>query len=86
MQDLETRLTSKGQVTIPAAIRARLGLRPHDRVRFELAGDVAILRPVSSGLLAGYGAVPPSDQPRDPRHQRDAFERAVAEEVTAETI
>lgn len=85
MRDQETRLTSKGQVTIPAAIRARLGLKPHDKVRFELAGDVAVLRPVPSRLLAGYGAVQASDQPPDWREQREAFERGVAEEVMSET-
>ncbi len=34
----ESRLTQKGQVTIPAEIRARLGLKPRDRVRFEVEG------------------------------------------------
>jgi antitoxin PrlF len=30
-------LTSKGQVTIPAGIRKRLGVQPGDQLRFELA-------------------------------------------------
>jgi AbrB family looped-hinge helix DNA binding protein len=29
-----TRLTSKGQVTVPKAVRERLGLRPGDEVEF----------------------------------------------------
>lgn len=32
-------LTSKGQVTIPAAVRQRLGLKTGDRVDFALAPD-----------------------------------------------
>ena len=32
--DAESSLTSKGQVTIPAALRRKLGLRPGDRVAF----------------------------------------------------
>ena len=37
-------ITSKGQVTIPQEIRNRLGLLPHTRVAFELAGDHARIR------------------------------------------
>ena len=38
------RVTSKGQVTIPQEIRNRLGLLPHTKVEFELAGDHARIR------------------------------------------
>lgn len=59
MKDLKAMMTQNGQVTMPAAIRARLGLRPQDRVRFEVERDDVKLRPVNSNLLAGYGAVTP---------------------------
>jgi AbrB family looped-hinge helix DNA binding protein len=36
---MSTSITSKGQVTIPKAVRDRLGLRTGSRVRFELAPD-----------------------------------------------
>jgi AbrB family looped-hinge helix DNA binding protein len=38
------RVTSKGQVTIPQEIRNRLGILPHTKVEFELAGDHARIR------------------------------------------
>lgn len=39
------RITSKGQVTTPVAIREKAGLLPHTEVTFELDGDaVRILR------------------------------------------
>jgi AbrB family looped-hinge helix DNA binding protein len=34
-------MTAMGQVTIPQAIRNRLGLLPHTQVEFELVGDHA---------------------------------------------
>lgn len=37
-------ITSKGQVTIPQAIRNRLGLLPYCEVEFELVGDHAVIR------------------------------------------
>ena len=33
------RITAKGQVTIPVAIRGKAGLLPHTEVEFELDGD-----------------------------------------------
>ena len=33
------RITSKGQVTIPKAIREKLGLLPHTEVDFVIVGD-----------------------------------------------
>ena|ERR1017187_3025877 len=37
-------ITSKGQVTIPLAVRNRLGLLPLTKVEFELAGDQVHIR------------------------------------------
>ena len=34
------RITSKGQVTIPAAIREKAGLLPHTEVEFRLEGGI----------------------------------------------
>jgi AbrB family looped-hinge helix DNA binding protein len=38
------RITSKGQVTIPVAIRRRAGLRPNTEVTFTMNRGVVILR------------------------------------------
>ena len=44
------RITSKGQVTIPAEIRERLGLLPNTEVRFEVEGNaVRIVREEKTG-------------------------------------
>ena len=39
-----TRLTSKGQATIPVQVRKALRLRPGDRVAFDVTGGRATLR------------------------------------------
>ena len=38
------RITRKGQVTIPQAVREKLGLLPDTEVEFCVEGNVAILR------------------------------------------
>jgi AbrB family looped-hinge helix DNA binding protein len=49
------RITSKGQVTIPAEIRERAGLLPHTEVAFEFDGKaVRIMR--AKAKKAGRGA------------------------------
>jgi len=84
MRSLETTMTQKGQVTIPAAIRARLGLRPKDRVRFEVDGDEVKLRPVSSMLLAGFGAVVPHQRPEDWHDVEATVQQLMAADVAGE--
>ncbi len=36
MQEYETTVTEKGQITIPQEIRRLMGLQPRDKVRFEV--------------------------------------------------
>ncbi len=44
---MHSKLSSKGQVTIPKEVRESLGLQPGDFVTYEIAGnDSAILRRV----------------------------------------
>jgi len=43
---MATTVTSKGQVTIPKAVRDRLGIKPGSAVSFELAphGDIVLVK------------------------------------------
>ena len=43
------RITSKGQVTIPQAIREKLGLLPHSEVEFDIVGDSVRIRRAEKG-------------------------------------
>jgi antitoxin PrlF len=84
MRELETKMTQKGQVTIPAEIRNKLGLKPKDVVRFEIKGDEVKLKPATSRLLEGFGAVTPRQKPENWRKVREDMEVALADEVAAE--
>lgn len=83
----ENLLTRKGQVTIPAEIRARLGSKSRDRIVFELDGDGSTLRSTESTLLAVYAGVRPLNRPEAYRLLRDRFVEnvAAAADVASET-
>ena len=84
MQEFETRLTEKGQVTIPQEIRRLLGLQPRDMVHFEVVGQEIRIKRATSKLLAGFGSVTPKQRPEDFENIREEFEKGVAEEVVSE--
>lgn len=84
MQEFETSVTEKGQVTIPQEIRRIMGLQPRDKVRFEVDGDVIKISRASSKLLQWFGSVTPRNKPEDFQKIRKEFEKGVAEEVASE--
>ena len=87
MTEHETTVTQKGQVTIPAEIRQALGIKPRDKVIFELEDEerVVRLRRAASKVERWYGVVTPKQRPENFKEVREQFEQAVAEEVSQET-
>jgi len=84
MEEFESRVGQKGQITLPAGERARLGIMPKDTVRIvPIAGGVKIER-AESKLLKGFGAVTPHRRPEDWRAIREAVEEGIADEVMRE--
>ena len=51
------RVTSKGQVTIPQALREKAGLLPHSEVEFELDGDAVRIRKARKSSRRGDALV-----------------------------
>ena len=57
--EVSARMSSKGQVTVPRAVREALGLSEGDRLTFRVEGERAILARTPDLLsLAGSVAVP----------------------------
>jgi AbrB family looped-hinge helix DNA binding protein len=53
-------ITSKGQITIPKAVRDQLGLREGDRVAFRVVGDGrVVVEPETIDLLDLAGILKP---------------------------
>jgi antitoxin PrlF len=60
-----SKLTIRGQTTIPKPIREYLGLEPGDRVLFVMKDDEVVLQPVKQTLLNLRGSVKPRKRPED---------------------
>lgn len=57
---MQTKITNKGQVTIPRNVRQHFRLRPGMAVTFAIEGDYIALRPVPSArqpLISGFGLI-----------------------------
>lgn len=56
----QSAVTTKGQVTIPASIRRKLGLRQGDKVVFMEEDDKVYLQPMQDKVEAAFGLITPS--------------------------
>lgn len=81
--DQSSTLTSKGQVTIPVAIRRLLGVSPKDKISFEVDQGTVKIRRGRSVVEQTAGALRSSQPAVSPEQERAAAEQAIAEEVVA---
>ncbi len=69
-------LTSKGQITIPKAVRDSLNLRSGDRVAFVVHGDSeAVLKPITKTVDQVFGIL---QRPGQPARSVDDMNKAIA--------
>jgi len=50
------KLTSKGQVTIPRALREQFGLNPNTEVTFEAAAEGVLIKPAAAERVRRFKA------------------------------
>ncbi|MCA1667169.1 MAG: AbrB/MazE/SpoVT family DNA-binding domain-containing protein [Thermomicrobia bacterium] len=84
MKEFASRVGQKGQITLPAEERARLGIKAKDTVRIVPVADGVRIERAESKLLKGFGAVTPHHRPEDWKAIRGAVEEGIAEEVVKE--
>lgn len=78
----DTKLTAKGKIAVPDAIRKQLKLKPGDTVRFIAVGDriQLIARNVRAADLAGIMGPPPNGVHLTIEDMNDALGEALAED------
>ena len=68
-------VTDKGQVTLPKAIRDRLGIQPGSKLEFELQPDNTLrVRVLTRGSAGLYGLLA---RPGEPARSQEAMEAGV---------
>jgi AbrB family looped-hinge helix DNA binding protein len=79
-------LTSKGQITVPADIRERLGLKAGDRLDFHLtdSGKLTVVATKRRSILQSRDGLPPLTLGR-PLTQRD-IDHAIGDEMVAQEM
>ena len=70
-------ITSKGQTTIPQAVREALGVTANDRIGYEFVDGRVVLRPIRGNLLTLRGSVKPKRRPENFRAIRRHVAKAV---------
>jgi len=65
MAKYTSKVTSRGQVTIPSELRRAMGIKPKDSVSLEPVDGGIKISPAGAGIAAGYGAVTPRARPED---------------------
>lgn len=81
MKEFESRVGQKGQITLPAELRRRLGIKPKDTVRIVPDADGVKVQPAESRLRKHFGSVEPHHRPEDWTAVRREFEELVAEDA-----
>lgn len=74
-------MTRKGQVTIPKAIRDRLGVKQGEKVLFVMRGEEVVLKVVKGTILDLRGSVQTSAHREDFEKIRQSVRQAVAKKV-----
>jgi antitoxin PrlF len=76
-----TRVTMKGQVTIPRAIRSAMGIKPGDGVMFVLEGDRVVMVPIKRRSLTELRGVFKVDKRMSHEEERRAAQEHVVQHV-----
>jgi antitoxin PrlF len=79
-----SRLTMKGQVTLPKELRERFGLGPGTRVAFDAEGDGIKVRPVRKAILDWAGTLRSPEPGLSDDEIRRRVKKAVADKVVSD--
>ncbi|MFH1564924.1 MAG: AbrB/MazE/SpoVT family DNA-binding domain-containing protein [bacterium] len=72
-----TRITQKGQITIPKYIREYLGVKIKNYIEFEIEKGKVFINP-SVAIEDNFGKVKPRQRPEDFSKTRSHFEKEMA--------
>ena len=78
---VRSKITSKGQVTVPKKIRDELGVKPRDFILFIKQGSHIVIKPAKT-LLDLKGSIKTNKKIRDWEEVRAKAKEAVAKKIS----
>lgn len=80
---IRSTLTDRWQTTIPAAVRKALGLKPRQRLTYEVREDGVLIRPETDSLMDLAGSLPSKRPAGTKAEERDAARSVRADRYRA---
>ena len=74
VMSMTSKITSKGQTTLPKEIRDKLGVRSGDTLVYEVEGNAVRLRKAGPFDLAWHRAIPPTLAEWDSTNDHENFD------------
>ena len=82
MLHVQSKITSQGQVSIPASVRALLGITPGSALEWLQEGDhVVVRRAVRHSTNAVHQALFPADKPASPPKTLNELKQGIRQQV-----
>ena len=85
-QEFESSISSKGQVTIPLALRKKLGVKAKDKIVFRVEADEIRLAPAHSSLEDVYQSVTRLTTPKTLKEMRAIYQEERVKELAHEGV
>lgn len=63
-KQFDTTITQRGQVTLPAEVRRVLGVKPQEKVTFQIEGNEVRVVPSQFTVESVRGSIPPLKEPK----------------------
>jgi AbrB family looped-hinge helix DNA binding protein len=79
---IQTTMTQRGQVTVPAEVRRLLGLKPRQKVSFAIEGEEVRILPAAYTIETAFASVKPRRKPEDFK----ALSRRLRDKKARETL
>ena len=79
-----SKITERGQTTLPSQVRKALGLQPHDSIIYIIEGDRVVIKPLRGDILDLRGRLKVKNK-IDFKNLREDTKKAVAKKIVKES-
>jgi antitoxin PrlF len=82
---IESTVTDKGQTTVPRQVREALGIKPRQRLQWDIEDDGSVTVRPESSALALFGSLKPRRKSSGIKAEKAAVRKHIAREAARES-